>query len=200
MEISRAKEIMGTNFIGIDELEKIQLDFPVDIDFTEPEIEYKEEELIKKRNTHVLALCVPSFDNGESITIKNIIKRFEHVKKPCFYNQDWYINEAFINKPLILKWCLVAKELLPDSRGLAPTIIGERFALFSACELVYIFFVYYFHSKGEKLWENDYVWCTDVDDKGDQIYIGRYTDASGFNSDGLEIHRHLKIKTNYGAV
>ena len=47
---------------------------------------------------------------------------------------------------------------------------------------------------------NDYVWCSDVDDKGDQIYVGRYTDASGLNADGFEIHRHLRIKQNYGVV
>lgn len=53
---------------------------------------------------------------------------------------------------------------------------------------------------GEKLWDNDYIWCSDTYNNGDQIYVGRYTDLSGLNADGFEIHRHLKIKNNYGVI
>ena len=32
----------------------------------------------------------------------------------------------------------------------------------------------------------------------DQIYVGRYIDPIKINKNGFSIHRHLKIKNNYG--
>ena len=94
----------------------------------------------------------------------------------------------------------MSKTLLDESRAMAADSVVVKYSLYSAVELTYTFFVNYFVNDGEKLWNNDYVWCSDVDDKGDQIYVGRYTDASGLNADGFEIHRHLRIKNNYGVV
>lgn len=197
MEISVAKKIMGNNFIGPDELAKIQDSFPVLIPDEIPKIEFSEQELMERRDTHVLILCVELFADGKPINIieiKNIIEKNERV---CFYNQDWYLKECFMKKGLSKKWCLISKSILEHSRGMVP---DNSSRLFYAIELTYTFFVYFFVSGGNILWENDYIWCNDVDDKGDQIYVGRYVDASGFNADGFEIHRHLKIKQNYGIV
>lgn len=197
MEISVAKKIMGNNFIGPDELAKIQSSFPVLIPDDIPEIEFSEQELAECRDTHVLILCVELFADGKPINIieiKNIIEKDERV---CFYNQDWYLKERFVKKELSKKWCLISKNILGQSRGMVP---DNSSRLFKAIELTYTFFVYFFVSEGNILWKNDYVWCSDIDDKGDQIYVGRYVDASGLNADGFEIHRHLKIKLNYGIV
>lgn len=200
MEIYRAKEIMGNNFIGKDELENISEKFPLSIPKNLPDIKFSEAVLDSVKNSCVLALCVPHFKNKDIVNIKNIKSYIQKLETPCFYNQDWYLNEKFIDAGIDLKWCLVSKNLLDESRGLSLSEVQEKYKLFSAVELTYIFFVYYFTSDGEKLWNNDYIWCSDKDDKGDQIYVGRYTDASGLNLDGFEIHRHLKIKDNYGAI
>jgi len=58
--------------------------------------------------------------------------------------------------------------------------------------------VYYFHTQGGLLWKSDFIWCSDKDKNGDQIYVGRYRDPLGVNKNGFNIHRHLKIRNYYG--
>lgn len=201
METSEAKEILGDHFICVDELSKITGFFSVSIPKEIPLIPFTREAILSVKNTHLLILCPSNFSDGTSITIKSIKDKISSYKgKPCFYNQDWYLKEKFIEKPLESKWLLVSKSLLEETRALPADRITSRYNLHSAVELTFAFFANYFINNGEKLWNNDYVWCSDVDDKGDQIYVGRYTDSSGLNADGFEIHRHLKIKKNYGAV
>ena len=201
MEESRAREILGKDFIGSQELYRINNLFSADNPKEIPDISFNEAEIQTKKNSHLLILCVPKFSDKIPITIANIREKIAQCNgNPCFYNQDWYFHEQFINKPLELKWILVSKTLLDESRAMAADSVVVKYSLYSAVELTYTFFVNYFVNDGEKLWNNDYVWCSDVDDKGDQIYVGRYTDASGLNADGFEIHRHLRIKNNYGVV
>lgn len=201
MEESRAREILGTNFIGADELKNVKGAFSLGIPLHIPEIPYRESTLHEKKDSHILVLCVPCFSDETPITIASIRERIARCNgSPCFYNQDWYLHESFINKPLEAKWLLVSKNILDKSRALSVDSVVAKYPLHFAVELTYAFFVNYFVNGGEKLWNNDYVWCSDVDDKGDQIYVGRYTDASGLNADGFEVHRHLRIKRNYGVV
>ena len=201
MEESRGREVLGKNLIGSEELSCIDNRFSVLVPKEIPDIPFDETEIQNKKNSHILILCVPKFSDGTPVTIANIRKKISLYKdSPCFYNQDWYLNEQFITKTLEIKWLLVSKTLLDDSRALPADTVVAKYPLHSAVELTYTFFVNYFVNGGEKLWNNDYVWCSDVDDKGDQVYVGRYTDASGLNADGFEIHRHLRIKRNYGVV
>lgn len=201
MEVSTAKKIMGDNFIGMDELCSLSDVFDLETEFRIPSINFDENFLLEKNKTHLLLLCVSSFKNRNPVTIRNIRNIIiERKEAPFFYNQDWFLNESFIDEELTCQWILVSKSILRESRGCEPKEIKKKYPLYKAIELTYAFFVNYFVSGGEKLWNNDYVWCSDFDDKGDQIYVGRYTDASGLNADGFEIHRHLKIKMNYGVV
>lgn len=200
MEIFRAKEIMKSNFIGPDELNKIDEVLNFDVSKDVPDIPFSEEDLHAKCETHLLILCVDKFKDDMPVNIINMKHRLEKVSGPKFYNQDWYLKEKFIEKSLQMNWKLIRKALVDESRGLIPDVIGQNYKLHSAVELVYAFFVNYLVNDGEKLWDHDYVWCSDFDDKGDQIYVGRYTDASGLNADGFEIHRHLRIKDNYGTI
>ena len=201
MEVSTAKKIMGSNFIGLNELCLLSDVFDLETEFSIPSIDFDENFLLEKNKTHLLLLCVSSFKNSNPVTIRNIRNIIiERKEAPFFYNQDWFLNESFIDEELTCQWILVSKSILRESRGCEPKEIKKKYPLYKAIELTYAFFVNYFVSGGEKLWNNDYVWCSDFDDKGDQIYVGRYTDASGLNADGFEIHRHLKIKMNYGVV
>ena len=197
MEILRAKEIMKENFIGVEELGNIlEFEIPEKI----PNIPFAEEELLSKKSSHLLILCVEKFKDGNLVNIINMKNKIDKFNQPRFYNQDWYLKEKFIEKGIDLKWKLIRKELINESRGENPENIRDKYYLNSAVELVYVFFINYLVNKEEKLWNNDYVWCSDYDDKGDQIYVGRYTDPSGLNTDGFEIHRHLSIKQNYGVI
>ena len=199
--IEEIKGMFGKSFIGTTELSKINNSFTIQIPERIPEISFEKSSLEAKKNTHLLLFCPSHFSDGTPITIKTIREKIEKLAgKPCFYNQDWYLNEQFINKPLEIKWLLVSKSILDESRAMPADKVVSTYRLNSAVELTFAFFANYFVNDGEKLWNNDYVWCSDVDDKGDQIYVGRYTDASGLNADGFEIHRHLRIKQNYGVV
>lgn len=201
MEESKAREILGKNFIGTKELQKLKGIFSFRTPIIIPEIPYSEKYLMDRKGSYLLVLCVSQFTDGKNISITEIINKIASFDgKPCFYNQDWYLNENFINKTLELKWLLISKSLIDESRAMPADKVVETYKLNAAVELTYVFFVNYFINNGEKLWNNDYVWCSDVDDKGDQIYVGRYTDDSGLNADGFEIHRHLRIKNNYGVV
>lgn len=201
METSTAKEILKSNFIGTEELSRIRCAFSVFIPQEVPMIPFTEKDLLSVKDTHLLLLCSSKFADGTDVTIQSIKEKIYSLgDRPHFYNQDWYLKEKFITKPLETKWLLVSKNVLDESRAMPAEKIVSRYHLHSAVELTYAFFTNFFVNGGEKLWNNDYVWCSDVDDKGDQIYVGRYTDTSGLNADGFEIHRHLKIKNNYGVV
>jgi len=201
METSIAKEILKANFIGPEELSRIGNAFSISVPQKTPIIPFAGKDLLLVKESHLLLLCSSKFTDESDITIQSIREKiFSLGGCPRFYNQDWYLNEKFITKPLETKWLLVSKNILDESRAMPAEKVVSKYQLHSAVELTYAFFTNFFVNSGEKLWNNDYVWCSDVDDKGDQIYVGRYTDASGLNADGFEIHRHLKIKNNYGVV
>lgn len=201
MEISKAKRILGKNLIGPQELSGISNPFSPRLPEAVPEIPFSEKEIEEKHGSHILVLCPREFRDGTDITIATIRKKIALCgRNPRFYNQDWYLRESFIHVSLEEKWLLASKKLLDESRAMPVDKVVSAYKLNSAVELTFAFFANYFVNDGEKLWNNDYIWCSDTDNNGDQIYVGRYTDLSGLNADGFEIHRHLKIKNNYGVI
>lgn len=182
---SQIKDLFGKYLFGVDELKNIfkninSIEIPYDIEY-----------LTKYKDTHILIL-------GSNVSIKNMLPMFNMNPdyQPCFYNQDWYLNEEFINKKLENKWYLVRKELKPESRGKLP---DNNSNLSSAVLLTYTFFANYIINN-EILWKHDFIWCSDVDHNDDQVYVGRYLDPDKINKDGFNIHRHLKIKNNLGIL
>lgn len=149
-----------------------------------------------------------SMVDGSPLTLCTLRARLgmdPEFSEPCFYNQDWYLKEAFANQAeLERRWYLLRKKVRDDSRGLAPMVLAERlkggYHLPSALLCAYAFFAHWFNRGGEMLWESDYVWCSDQDHQGDQIYVGRYSDPSGVNKNGFSVHRHLSIRNSYGMV
>jgi hypothetical protein len=100
---------------------------------------------------------------------------------------------------LELDWYLIRKNLIDDTRAVPPAILAQTLVFPSAILCAYSFFVIWF-IKNEILWKNDFVWCNDIDNLGDKIYVGRYFDKSGLNKNGFSIHRHLTIRNNYGTI
>lgn len=202
MKIERAKEIMGKQFIGPDELLRctpyLLFDIPAEI----PSIPYDEDKLKESKEDYFLILGVAKFTDGKDVTCRNLIDIFgkdPEVSEPCFYNQEWYEQEDFINNPMETGWYLIRKDVLEDSRAVLPAELMKIVVLPTTICCAYSFFVAWL-STGERLWYHDYVWCSNLDHNGDRIYVGKYHDVDGVNKNGFSIHRHLALRLCYGAT
>jgi hypothetical protein len=207
----KAKEIMGINFIGPDELKPIEkklgIRIPDNIMENLPLIQFSEDLLKKSCNDYILILCIPYYKDGTPLSIVKMREYFgwdPEFTQPCFYNQDWYLKEMFANdQSMRLQWYLIRKQVHESTKGINPSEIikslGDYSELPTAVLCVFTFFAEFFIS-GQKLWEFNYVWCCDRDNNHDQIYIGHYSDINQLKKNGLEIHRHLSLKKNYGAI
>lgn len=210
MNIEQAKKIMGKNFIGPEELSaissKLGIADPIKSKMRVPEITFPKTTLEREKKNAVLILGISKDKNGKSITINSMRARFgidPKKSEPCFYNQDWYVKEKFASKDsLKLGWYLVSKKVAKESKGKNPDVVkkniqrGQTFP--SAVLCAYTFFAYYFHTKANILWMHDFIWCSDHDNNGDQIYVGRYKDPKVVNKNGFNIHRRLAISNIYG--
>jgi len=198
MDIAQAKKIMGKNFIGPAELGAISARMGIaNVSKSRiAKIPFTESVLKKHRKKALLILGVQKFKNGKKMTLNNLRAWFgaNSQKEPRFYNQDWYLKEDFAaQETLKPEWYLVSMSVQSGTRGQNPErikrSITRRYALPSAVLAAFTFFAYYFYTGGKILWEQDFIWCEDTDNAGDQIYVGRYP----FN-----VHRHLRIRSNYG--
>jgi hypothetical protein len=200
--IEKAKEILGENYIGHFELESISDNMAMIVPSEAPPIPFSSEELKNRKDDYILILGSSKMQNGEPLTLKSLRSHFginPEISEPCFYNQDWYLEESFFEKPLEINWFLIRKKVFQESRMMDPEEIIKHYDLPSAILCAYTFFVTWFYS-GESLWSHDFVWCNDFDHSGDRIYVGKYHDLNGINKNGFSIHRHLRIKSNYGAI
>lgn len=199
--IDKAKAIMVENFIGVEDLMRLSW-LKTDDTQAAPDIPFTEEELIQKKNDYLLILGVDGLFDGRKLTIRNLQTIFgknPDLEEPCFYNQDWYEKEAFIDVPMHAGWFLIRKQVFEDSRAVLPTelIKTHKFPLAITC--TYAFFVTWL-SRDIKLWYHDFVWCCDTDHNGDRIYVGKYHDVDGVNKNGFSIHRHLALRPCYGCI
>lgn len=196
-----AKNIMNDNLIGVDELKKISR-MKLSIPDVVGDIPFSQKELQEKRNDYILILGIGKFDNGKLVTIRNMKKIFRQnpdESEPCFYNQDWYDKEDFINKPMIEGWYLIRKNVYEESRAIQPQELLKKYLFPSAISCVYAFFTAWY-ALNIKLWYHDFVWCSDMDHNGDRIYVGKYHDVDGVNKNGFSIHRHLGLRNCYGCI
>jgi hypothetical protein len=206
--LAKAKHIMKDNFIGPDELLSVAEKLKVSIINKIPEIPFSTQELQKTKDDFILILGSSKMQSGDVLSLNSFREVFgtdPAIAEPCFYNQDWYINEGFAqNISLSDTWYLIRKELFAKSRGITPEMFIQRhptvLKLPSAILCTYTFFSYYYLNEGAILWPSDYIWCNDRDHNGDQVYVGRYVDPAGLNKNGFSIHRHLSIKENYGCL
>ena len=196
-----AQEIMGENFIGVDEIKKIK-GFNLEIPEIVPLIPFTEEELKNKKNDYILILGLNKFKDGSAVNIAKMISIFGKnplISEPCFYNQDWYEKEDFIYEQIEESWFLIRKKIYEDSRAKLPSELKEFYNFPTAIKCTYAFFVAW-KSKNIILWEHEYIWCNNTDHNGDIIYVGRYKDDDGRNKNGFSIHRHLSLRSCYGCV
>ena len=200
--VNDAKKLFGKNFIGPSELKPLfqQLRISTKI-INIPEIHYSLDILKGYVSDYILILGVMEVD-GIKLSIRTLRSQFginPETTEPCFYNQDWYLQENFIDKSLENRWYLLRKQVLEDTRKMQPEKITEKGLLLpSAILCAYTFFANYFLNN-ELLWYHDFIWCNDTDHNGDRIYVGKYNDIEGINKNGFSIHRHLALRDCYGS-
>lgn len=201
-ELDRLKQLFGDRFIGPDELKPLLDKLGWGEDITVPELNYSEEQLSQCAKDYLLVMGVPEI-GGKAVTIRTLREVFgfnPDESEPCFYNQDWYMHEDFIDRTLEPRWYLVRKQVVEDSRAVMPEqLMADSYAFPSAILCAFAFFAYYF-CYGEHLWYHDFVWCSDTDHNGDRIYVGKYHDVDGVNKNGFSVHRHLALRQCYAAV
>jgi len=201
-ELDGLKQLFGHNLIGPDELKSLLAKLGWGADISVPELNYPEEQLKQCAKDYLLVMGVPEI-GGRPVTIRTLREAFgfdPDESEPCFYNQDWYMHEDFIDRTLQSRWYLVRKQVVESSRAVMPEQLMEnRYAFPSAILCAFAFFAYYFHY-GEHLWYHDFVWCSDTDHNGDRIYVGKYHDVDGVNKNGFSVHRHLALRQCYAAV
>ena len=200
--IVEAKKVLGLNFIGPDELTLIADKIGIRVPIKMPSIPFSLEELTNKIEDFILILGSSQMKNGEPLTLKSLRDHFginPDISEPCFYNQDWYLKEKFIEKPLESKWFLIRKNIFQETRAKNPEGILNQHNFPSAILCAYSFFAAWFYS-GVNLWKYDFVWCNDLDHNGDRIYVGKYFDIEDINKNGFSIHRHLSLRNYHGCI
>jgi hypothetical protein len=204
-ELEKIKLLFGKRFIGIEQLKSIQDFLPVALPAAEeiPTIPYTYEQLKKEySDDYILILGSGELKNGlplNLLTLRDLYGIDPDRSEPCFYNQDWYLQEDFVLRTLENKWYLVRKDVFEDSRSLQPNTLLEKYNFPLAVLCAYSFFAYWFYTK-ETLWKYDFVWCSDIDHNQDRIYVGKYNDIEKVNKNGFSIHRYLALRECYGAI
>lgn len=188
---TRAREIMGKNFFGIEEAIK---HFGVNPSRRQlvslSEVPFSEETLISCKDTHVLVAVLPI----SIIEIREIAKKL--LNQTLFYNQDWYDKEAFANDKGETGWQLIRKEPIDNSTS---KNWSEQQALLTndeetpKAQVVVYTIIGIFLSTGERLFENVYVRCIDLDSDGDRVSVGGFDDGGLDVDDWDDSHRYSVI-------
>jgi hypothetical protein len=170
----RAREIMGKNFLGVEEVVRHygatfsieQLSLLANIPFSEAELE-------ECKNTHVLVAGFP-------MTILDIRKKAPSKKPKTFYSYKdaWYNTQAFATDEQVeVRWYLIRKEAVANSTSKTydeqKALLSEHDEVPRACDLVYAI-VLYFMAMGERLFPSIYVRTSSVDSDGFRVLVGLF--------------------------
>lgn len=178
----RAREIMGKNYLGIEEaVRHFGAAYTEEQLTTLAEIPFSEAVLEECKDTHILVAGFP-------MSILDVRAKAPSKKPKTFYSYKdaWYNNQAFAKDEKVeVRWYLIRKEMVANSTS---KNFDEQKALLSgcdevprACDLVYAV-VLYFMATGERLFPNLYVRTASVSSGGDRVLVGY------FDSDGLGVY------------
>lgn len=215
-ELTRLKSLFGSNLLGPDELQPLvsrwgkatgrrgllgNLAHCAPSRLEPPPLNYSWADLESHAKDYILVMGQSSI-HGVDVTLRNLREVFgidPEQQEPCFYNQDWYLNETFLDTKLENRWYLLKKDVFESSRAELPDKLSKEISFPSAVLCAYTFFAYYLYYK-QPLWYHDFIWCCDLDHNGDRIYVGKYHDIDGVNKNGFSVHRHLALRPCYAAV
>lgn len=184
---ARARQIMGQNFHGPDQVMK-----RFGVWYTEAQLLQladtlpSEEVLRACKDTHILVAGYP-------LTGLEIHKRM----KQNAYEQDWYENEDFARKTKVrLRWLLLRKTDVPNSRSKAyrkqTALLDSQEETSIFCEVLFGMNLH-FAETGERLHETYCVRCQDVISNGDRVYVGHFGQSGWYVDDGGDGDRNSDI-------
>ncbi len=193
----RAREIMGKNFFGIEEAIK---HFGINPSRQQisalSEIPFSEETLIECESTHILVAVFPL----------SILEVRGKVERNLFYGHEdaWYNNEKFAKERGEAAWQLVRKTPVENSTSKTwdeqQTLLGKDDETPKAQVMVYATIGHYL-ATGERLFENVYVRCSDLDSGGGRVSVGVFVSGGlgvgycwvGYRGDGLGLSSARKF-------
>lgn len=179
----KAEAIMGNNFFGPQEAtmhfgakwNQEQLDALATVPFSDEVLE-------ACKDTHILVAGYP-------MSLIQLQSKANKAKKgKLFYTPSggWYEDQAFATKTKVeVRWYLIRKKPVDGSTGKS---WGKQQGLLkdestpTACVMVYTIMGHFLNT-GERLFENIYVRCSDIDSSGELVYVG-YFDADGLRVSG----------------
>lgn len=167
-----------------------------------PDVPFADDVLQEAAGTHLLIFAPTILSNEVPVTLNALRERFgtdPASSEPCFYNQDWYLKEGFATRTTLDgKWHLIRTSVSDGARAKPPDEIeaslGSSETFPTAVLAAFAFFAYWLHTDGGRLWEHDFLWCSDRDHNGDRVYVGRYEDPEKVNKNGFNVHRHLSLR------
>lgn len=175
--LDQAESIMGTNFHGVNALEKFlgrSLSAKNKRDLNKA-VPFSAEVLEACRDTHVLVACA-------GISLMEVW----NVQTALFYakSDPWYKSQQFATTKVKAGWYLVRKTPVPDSTSKTWTeqceLLTEAEEVPSASVLAQAILIHYLETN-ERLFEAIYVRVSDVGSVGDRVDLGL------FDQDGLRV-------------
>ena len=174
----RAREIMGRDMFGVEEAIK---HFGVNPAKQQAaalsEIPFSEATLEESKETHVLAAVFP-------LSILEIRGKAAADQR-LFYDQDWYNKESFAKEKGETEWKLVRKTPVANSTSKTwdeqQALLADNEETPTAQVVVYAI-IGHFLATGERLFENIYIRCSNLDSDGVRVRVGR------FDQGGLSIY------------
>ncbi len=165
-----AREIMGTNFFGVEEAIKHLEVKPTEQQLAAlAEVPWSREVLYTSRNTHVLLAVFPV----SILDIRRIAQK--QSGQTLFHRRDCYEKQAFAEDKGEVDWQLVRKEPIVSSRSKTwndqQTLLSKDEETPTARIVVYTMFGHLLSTE-KRLFENFYVRCADLDSGGRRVYVG----------------------------
>jgi hypothetical protein len=170
-----ARTIVDKNFFGIEEAvthfgvrpTRSQLAALAEVPFTEAELR-------EVKNTHVLVAVFP-------LSILDIRDCAKTKKLPnsqrFFYDQDWYNKQAFAKDRGDVSWVLVRKTPVENSTSKTwqeqQVLLSDKEETPTARVMIYTI-IGHFLATGERLFEEVYVRCSDLDSGGGRVGVGYF--------------------------
>lgn len=181
--VTRAKEIMGKNFLGVEEGMKM---FGVEITKRQQSfmntVPFSETTLTACKDTHILVAVMP-------LSIVQIRAKAAEMKLPkdvkrLFCNQDWYDNQQFAAQSEF-EWRLIQKTSVSDSTSKnweeQQKLLDTKTEETPTAQAVVYTMIGFFLKTGERLFERIYVRTSSLDSDGGRVYVG------DFDADGLDV-------------
>jgi len=178
--VTRAKEIMGSNFLGVEEGIKM---FGVEITKRQQSfmnaVPFSETTLAACKDTHILVAVMP-------LSVLQIRAKVAEMKLPkglkrLFCEQDWYDSQQFAAQSEF-EWRLIQKTPVDDSTSKSweeqQKLLDAKTEETPTAQAVVYTMIGFFLKTGERLFEKIYVRTSSLGSDGDHVYVG-YFDADG---------------------